>query len=65
MIIELKSVQCQIDTDTLRIARIMKDTIKRPFHGIEVHIDDVPEDWYYRLDDEDYITVENIILNSL
>jgi hypothetical protein len=63
MIIELKSVGCQIDTDTLLVSRIMKDTIRKPQHGIEFHIDDVDDEWFYRLDDDDFGTIDNLINN--
>lgn len=56
MIVELKSVGCVINTETLNTYPILKnDNFKI------THLDDIDEEWFMRLSDFDFATIDNIL----
>lgn len=62
---ELKSVGCVIDTETLIVSRLFRDASGEMTKGIGMHIDDVDKDFFYRLDDNDFGTIDNLINNRI
>lgn len=61
MIIELNSVGCVVDTETL----FTYPQYKNGGYNDEypVHLDEVTEEWFISLDDNDFGTIKNIIQN--
>lgn len=61
MIIELNSVGCVIDTETLFTYPQYKDGEYNEEYPI--HLDEVTEEWFMSLDDYDFGTIKNLLDN--
>ena len=61
MIIELNSVGCVIDTETLFTYPQYKDGEYNEEYPI--HLDEITEEWFMSLDDYDFGTIKNLLDN--
>ena len=61
MIVELNSVGCVIDTETLFTYPQYKDGEYNEEYPI--HLDEVTEEWFMSLDDYDFGTIKNLLDN--
>lgn len=61
MIVELHSVGCVIDTETLNTYPMLIGGGYHNDEGVKVHIDDVSDELFQNLSDEDFGTLSNLI----
>ena len=61
MIVELNSVGCVIDTETLNTYPMLIGGGYDNNEGVKVHIDNVNEELFQNLSDDDFGTVEYLI----
>lgn len=61
MIVELNSVGCVIDTETLFTYPQYKDGEYNEEYPI--HLDEITEEWFMSLDDYDFGTIKNLLDN--
>ena len=61
MIIELNSVGSVIDTETLITYPMLEGGGYDTDEGTMVHLDDVEDEWFNKLSDEDFGTISELI----
>ena len=59
---ELNSVGCFIDTETLNTYPMLQDGTCDMSDGTKVHLDDTDDEWFDSLSDDDFGTINNLIL---
>lgn len=63
MIVELHSVGCVIDTETLNTYPMLEEGGYDKDEGTKVHIDDIEDEWFDNLSDSDFGTISELINN--
>jgi hypothetical protein len=61
MIVELNSVGCVIDTETLNTYPMLREGGYDEDEGTKVHIDDIENEWFDSLSDNDFGTISELI----
>jgi hypothetical protein len=59
---KLNSVGCFIDTETLFTYPMLQDGTCDMSDGTKVHLDDTDDEWFDSLSDDDFGTINNLIL---